>query len=334
MIDNKSVYIDHALEIHKNIYTVNWNIGNQCNYRCSYCSDLLNGGSAKWTEPEIINGFADRIIAQYSKNKDIVFEFTGGEVTLYKELYNVLKYLKERNCYTSILTNGSPKLDYWKKMKDVLDYVTLSFHAEHANAELFYSNVEYLHKHLNVHVNVMMHNKLFDISRSLGEKMLDGFNDLSLSFQPLLQSLTNEKILLDYTEEQMEMIKELDTARVRKMEIKEQRYKGEMREYFIDGRSNDISPERFIAERRNNWKGWFCWAGLEQIVITQERQVYRAWCLQDQVGEVGKEFDLPTNPVVCTKSKCHCNLDIATKKQCNLIITPDNIKDFSEVGVI
>jgi sulfatase maturation enzyme AslB (radical SAM superfamily) len=331
MNGSKVVMIDHELELHKNTFVVNWNLGNQCNFRCSYCIPALNSGSNPWPAPEAVTGFADSVIGHFAgkHHKKLLFGFTGGEVTLYKDLYDVLKHLKDNNCKTEILSNASPKLSYWEKIKDVLNYGILSFHADHCRPEHFLEVVQYLRRHISIHVNIMMHPQHFSQCRSFGETIMSTCPNMSISFQPLLEKLSAGAPLIPYSDEQFDAIRHLNASR----EIclgDDLRYRGQMRNFTADGREYIMTQEQYVTERRNHWKGWYCWAGLEQIVVSQEGNVYRAWCQQDKLGDIYGDIQFPSYPVVCNRNMCHCNIDMMTKKQAPVFINPQNIEALAQ----
>jgi len=334
-VTGKIVYIDHELSQHKNVFLVNWNLGNRCNFRCSYCNESLNGGSSPWPEAATVTAFADRVIDHYGADggKKILFGFTGGEVTLYKDLIPVLQYLKTRNCHTEILSNGSPRRAFWNKITDVLDYAILSYHAEHCRPDHFYSVVDAIRGETNVHVNIMMNRERFDVCRELGESILRLSSGISLSFQPLLERLDADAKLIPYTPDQLETIRTLNDNRGLYY-TGDNRYRGRMLNYTADGDSFIMEPEQYVTEKRNHWKGWLCWTGVEQIVVSQKGEVFRAWCMQEKIGDIGGTVAFPTKPVLCTKPSCHCNIDMLVKKQRPLYLTCDNIGALLRMGIV
>ena len=89
-----------------------------------------------------------------------------------------------------------------------------------------------------------------------------------------------------------------------------------MRKVYDDGTSDVSSAHRFINEGTNNWAGWKCYAGVEQLVVDMSGYIYRGWC--NVGGPIGNINDntliLPGEPVLCDKSMCHCNYDIMSTK--------------------
>jgi len=42
--------LDHHHKEASDWVVVNWNLGNMCNYSCSYCPSILNDGSFGWND--------------------------------------------------------------------------------------------------------------------------------------------------------------------------------------------------------------------------------------------------------------------------------------------
>lgn len=83
-----------------------------------------------------------------------------------------------------------------------------------------------------------------------------------------------------------------------------------------DDKTFNSSSHRFISDGTNRWKGWKCYAGVEQIVIAPDGQVWRGWCLEGgSVGFTNEFIELPTQPIICSRDYCHCNFDIMCTKE-------------------
>ena len=59
--------LDHHHKEAKDWVVVNWNLGNTCNYSCSYCPPVLNNGSYGWNDFEIIKKFIDACEYDYGR---------------------------------------------------------------------------------------------------------------------------------------------------------------------------------------------------------------------------------------------------------------------------
>jgi hypothetical protein len=175
-------------------------------------------------------------------------------------------------------------------------------------------------KECRTHVNIMGHTDeaLFDKGIELSEKLANTIENISMAFQPLVIDFGTERF--KYTDKQQDIInrqyelfgKKVKHTRSFKL------YRGSMK---LTDSINDLtqisSAHRFIADDKNNWKGWDCWAGVEQIIIDFDGSIWRGWC---RVGgsfgniKIPNSVNFPTSPVRCDKNYCHCNFDIMCKK--------------------
>lgn len=304
----------HTNPSHKKYVVVNWCLLNTCNYKCSYCPEFLHSGSLPWPEFETVKNFCDRAIKHY-KGRNLYIEFTGGEVTLWKDLPRVAEYLKSRDVRIGIISNGSRSLKFWNEFIQHLDHVCLSYHPESGRVDHFYKIVELCHDKIRTHVNLMMHPDYFDDCLELGYKVKD-LPDISIAVQPLVVDM--EKDLYSYTEEQRNIIntENAKLSSLVKYKKRHEYYRGSMTMVDDLGKKVEMSPQRFISAEKNKWKGWYCSAGVEQIVVDVDGEVYRGWCrVGSSLGNIKDKFlYLPRFQVLCSKSQCHCNLDIMSTK--------------------
>ena len=94
-------------------------------------------------------------------------------------------------------------------------------------------------------------------------------------------------------------------------------YRGAMKTVQEDGTGSVSSAHRFISTHTNDWSGWKCYAGVEQIIVDMEGFIYRGWCkVGNIIGNINEiDIQLPTEPVICNKTMCHCNFDIMSTKE-------------------
>lgn len=70
-----------------------------------------------------------------------------------------------------------------------------------------------------------------------------------------------------------------------------------------------------LASEENDFRGWECWAGLQNITIDNEGNVWRAICRQgEKLGSIHEGFDLAAETVTCAKARCNCAADIQLSK--------------------
>jgi organic radical activating enzyme len=316
--------LEHSNADHSRTFVVNWCLGNTCNYACSYCPDNLHDASKPWTSYEVAENFARRVMDHYGPDRKYYFEFTGGEVSLWKDFLKLAEFLKARGARVGMISNGSRSMDWWQKARPLLDHVCMSFHPESAleKEDHFFEVAKFLSEGLRLHLNVMMSPEKFDACYAVATR-LKNIPNVSIAMQPLIVNFGSE--LYKYTPAQHHIMdKQYDLIVKHIKHTREFEYfRGAMQKVYADGRRVSQAPHRFINNGQNNWAGWKCKVGLEQIVVDFDGKVFRGWCLVgDSLGHVADpDFKFPTEAITCTKTMCHCNFDImATKYRANAAV--------------
>ncbi len=304
------VSIEHEQPHHADIVVVNWCLGNLCNFRCSYCPEILHDGSIPWVDYETVIQFCQRAIDHYQvkEGSRLYVEFTGGEVSHYKHFIDVLKFLHERKVMNGMISNGSKAMSWWEQAKPYLDHVCLSYHSEFCKPDHFKKVLEFLNDTVTVHVNVMMNPRLFDQCAEMAEWVAANTKNVTIAIQPLLENFGDK--MFPYTDAQKLYMQTKDFEIRFDRELKT--YRGRMVKVFDDGSREVITGPQLVANHENSWAGWKCWAGVRELAINFDGSIYRAWC--NEGGIIGNVRDkvirFPSKPVVCKRSYCHCILDV------------------------
>jgi MoaA/NifB/PqqE/SkfB family radical SAM enzyme len=314
-MEHKYIRLEHSKEDHNNWFVVNWCLGNTCNFECSYCPAALHDGSLKWPDPSVIKNFIARVKDHYF-HKNIYFEFTGGEVTLYKHFTEICQYCNDLGIKVGLISNGSRTVRWWEENKHFFDHVCLSFHPEFADEKHFIEVVKVLNNDVRTHVNIMMSPDKFDHCYAVANK-IKNLGNISMALQPLIHDFGDT--LYDYNDFQKKIFDkqhELISKHIKFTKTFEY-YRGAMKVVYPDGTSQVSSAHRFIGLKANDWSGWNCYAGVEQLIVDMDGAIFRGWCKEG--GPIGKiddvEINLPTDPIVCSKTMCHCNFDIMSTKE-------------------
>lgn len=310
--------LDHHHDECKDWIVVNWNLGNMCNFSCSYCPSILNDGSFGWNDFDVVKTFIDNVIMHYAPRK-VYFEFTGGEVTLWKDFIKCVEYIKSIGHDVGFISNASRTIRWWEQNKEKFDHVCLSFHPEEGNEEHFIEVVKIMSQQCRTHCNIMMHyNKsIWPKSVAVANEIIKVKN-ISLALQPLIVDFG--ETLYSYSDEELAYIDSQWTllgSRI-KHDKTWKMYRGSMDMHdTVNNLKQNSSAHRFINDKTNNWKGWDCWAGIEQIVVDFDGSVFRGWCrVGGAIGNMKNpdSINWPVDPIRCNKSMCHCNFDIMCKK--------------------
>lgn len=286
-----------------NWFLVTWDLGDKCNYRCSYCPKFLHDGVNGWPSLDRIKTFIDSLSTQTVKQ--ICYRFSGGEPTYYKDFIKVAEYIHSKNQYFTFLSNGSRDIEYWNNIKDYVDGLMLSYHEQYSNLDHFIN----ISKTLDcpVIVNLMMVPEKFDTLLSHAEYL---YNNSNMAIWPKLildKTVNKDNLPLTYTTEQLNIInnwkyfRKLDDSKIHRGDI------------LFDNKI--VNANDLIVNNQNNFYGYKCYNGIDQINVGLDGTVYRSDCMYG--GSIGTidSFKLPTEPIICGKHSCHCLSDIYIRKE-------------------
>jgi hypothetical protein len=305
----------HNEQSYNDWFVVNWCLGNTCNFSCSYCPDNLHDGSKKWPELETIKQFILKVKNQHS-GKKLYFDFTGGEVTLYKHFIELCKFCKEQDVRVGMISNGSRTLRWWEENAHLFDHVCLSFHPEEAKPDHYLAVAKILENKFRLHLNIMMSPDKFDECYQVALKATE-LQNTSIALQPLIHDFGDT--LYDYTDEQKKVFEDQwkligsKTVWTRALE----NYRGAMTMVTETGSKTSLPPHEFISKGINNWFGWKCYSGVEQLIVDMDGSIHRGWCKVGRpIGNIWDEkIHFPKDPITCNKVMCHCNFDIMSTKE-------------------
>jgi organic radical activating enzyme len=319
-MSQKYARLEHGNKNYENYFVVNWCFFSVCNFACTYCPTSLHDGKIRGLPIETVKAFCDKVMAN-KPDKKVFFEFTGGEMTYYKSFVELFEYLKSKGAETGLISNGSRDLDFWNKHKHLIDHICLSFHPEQGDLAHFYEVLKLLNFETTVHVNLMMLPGKFEELHQFAKTISSEVEGVSVSMQALFTDMSGtifpytdkQKLILDSQELPwgQNILYPQSETKVRKV------YRGEMRKITEDGQSIVVVPPELIAKAENNWLGWKCHIGLENIVVDTMGNVMRGWCgVGGSIGNVSDQnFVFPQKPIICASRSCHCGLDIMATKE-------------------
>ena len=295
--------IEYLNPAKKNWFLITWDLGNKCNYRCSYCPSMFNDGSTGWPDWNDVKNFVKKINEELPF-KDICFRISGGEPTYWKHFLDFADLAKSYGNSFSFLTNGSRDIEYFRAINKSTDGLLISFHPEYSSKEHFVEISKVIY--CPIAVNLMMVPENFDELLGIAKFLYD---NSTMAIWPKLvldkTNMTNE--LAAYTSSQREVL--YNWPYFRQLND-EKMHRGEI---LLDG--NGITANGLILSGQNKHAGWKCWAGLDMINIDFTGNVFRANCEQGgSLGTIGN-FHLPTSTITCAKESCNCLSDIYLRKE-------------------
>ena len=85
--------------------------------------------------------------------------------------------------------------------------------------------------------------------------------------------------------------------------------------HHADGTFQESNVNDLLAEEQNEFMGWMCWVGVQEIQINSSGDVYRGTCqVGGKLGDIISGFEIPSDPIVCTKKRCTCAAEVQLSK--------------------
>ena len=266
---------------------------NHCTWACSYCNEIIRKGNIDLPYLNDCKQFIDETVMFAStQNKTASLEFTGGEVTEWTDFLELLSHAHAHGCETQFRTNANVSIDVWREYMAVTHSVLIEHHPEHtASAHFLLAVSAAVEAGVAVSVNLNMLKDSWTSSQMLYDRML--FEDPVFNTTPR-----------DYTTNQtMELKRQHGDIKITQ---------GEQIEY--------TDYQTMVLEGKNVFKGYQCWAGLEQSVVDAWGRVYRGHCRQGGfMGNIkDKNIVWPTQSKTCALDICRNSFDILATKSIQL----------------
>lgn len=274
-----------------NPLAIQWQIGNECNFRCDYCHPDCYDGSNKFIDyDKFQKGFAN-LQASVDAYDQIEIEFQGGEPTVSQAIRDKLCSDTDPRYRYILTTNASePDLEWWFKAAPNFKHVTLAWHGDSGLLFSHFQDVVNILREQGSSFNVVVNapsDQRWDTAKAVYEYYI------SINVPVQLKALYSNyqrgnNAFMPYTKEQWDYYTKVNNIQPPKEEPVE------------------VQIEWVEQRLYNNYKGHLCWAGVNQIVINYFGFAHRGWChANESFGNVYEQLlVLDAKPRVCPKDLC------------------------------
>jgi len=294
---------------------VEWVLGNQCNYQCSYCHETFRLGDKPYpSEETIINVCRDIVFHYDDLGRDVVFHFIGGEPTLSRGLSTIGQRLSNHPVDLVLRTNGSASIEWWTDAKPYISSVVISAHKEFCSLNHLEEVISLLRdasdsNPVNVSLliptthDIASWNWALQVRKRFQSKFQIG--ELQMLYSNFGRG---SNIFYPYSNEQWNQYNAFKgiPPKVNDPELK-----------ISTGVFNKQIELQFRPEVKFN--GRTCYAGIDILTIDTTGKIWRGWCQQG--GVIGSIYELPivwpTGPIVCQKEICSNGFDQQARKELN-----------------
>lgn len=153
-----------SVEPTEKTFSITWQLGIRCNYDCMYCPAKWHDNTSKHHSLSLLKECWLSIYQKTSSsNLPYKISFTGGEVTNNKHFLPFVEWL--RTNYADdigkllVTTNGSATTQYYKKLFNYIDNISISIHSEHIDEQKIFGTIIELKRWIDdskfLHVNIM-----------------------------------------------------------------------------------------------------------------------------------------------------------------------------------
>jgi organic radical activating enzyme len=277
-----------------NTITIQWNLGNTCNYKCEYCPSILHRGDIPWVDIPMITETLIKI-QKYFSNKKIYVEFLGGEITLYKDIIELLKFCKLNNFNNLIFTNGSRTFRHWNELIPYLDRVLLTYHPHTTSSDHFTSLLTLLYNNqVNFFVHIAMVKEIFYDLIDYSHYLKSQFPNKNISLTLMMDKAKNKNFngyFYNYSEEEINIIKNQEKS--------SEKYIAE----YANNSFDEFSLNQIKSEKLNKFKNFNCGYDFNLIIINSFGKASTSLCGQNPKINI---FDDDLNKLF---SETKCSLD-------------------------
>jgi organic radical activating enzyme len=304
-----------------NLKFIEWKIHNVCNNDCSFCGSIHKDGSERWLTLEEYKEHVD-LLANECNGEPFWFQLTGGEPTLFPELAELLRYMKHKNAYISLISNGSRTLRWWKELKEenLLDYLFLTYHSEQTTD----------YKHITDVINVF-----HDAPIRVVCLVTHVIGTIELAFEGADYIVENTGAVINlksmvigdydiyqlYSPEQITKLKSLSiqegklrSSKARPAVIPAHRFYHNLKITNNDGTIKRIEPQLLMKNQENYFQGWECDIGRNNMRIDRDA-VYSGVCGVGGKRKLSYEnLSFTTDFIRCTSPECFCGTDMVATK--------------------
>lgn len=278
------------------LITIDWNLGNSCDLKCSYCHKELHDGTNPFPDLNKFDPAFAHLIEQTRAFSRVHLEFSGGEPSQSPSLQHIILANQDERIKFKINSNAQAPTGWWRWIAHKLYDVTLTYH-QATDFNHFLEVVDSLNGSVNPKIFVATLPEIWTEQKLAYDQLKALGYDVHL--QLLYSNFTrgNDQYL-KYTEEQWNeyyTIKGIDVH-------------------------NTAQIEQTIEFKRvnhlNDYYGHMCWAGYNQIIIDNFGDVYRGWCKAgNSLGNVYRhDVALDKQPAPCPKRQCKNGFDLQARK--------------------
>jgi organic radical activating enzyme len=274
---------------------------NHCEWRCSYCPELLRTGSIPWPRLTDSQQFVDQLVIEAQRlGLRAKIKFTGGEPLAWTSLEDLVSYSHDRGVSVGVRTNANTDSARWLQLCAGLTDLEMTYHPEHTQTSVYLLNLDRaLAQGIHVRCVFNMLPTRFEETESVLNMIRTKYPSVSTERRMLFTDPAVNHQPMQYTEtQQVKLVHQSGDIRITQ-----------------DSMVSYTDYPTMIADSANRFEGMSCSIGQEQIIVDAWGRVARGHCRQGgSLGSIGGTIAWPTAPIVCRRPTCDNAFDILATK--------------------
>lgn len=303
-----------------NVLVINWTLNSICTYHCTYCPDSLHRGTntiiAKGQDRKILENFLLQLKDEV-KDRPVHVFLNGGEPTINPHFAFLCDKFSEYGWYCHVNTNGSRSLSWWLEQAPKLYKVTLSYHPEWGNEDIF-RKMESIGRITNAGVFILMWPPLWEKCVEAYHKFKTIDSMAHVGFTRVFKKDQHEQdTSYEYTEQQLLWFeKENPLNKPFPFQITEGKGFGGTYIKYNNGVEKKLDDQYLLNNRLNRFFNWTCNIGKDCLYISFAGKIRGASCGQGQdLGTIENFKGLAKTPIICKQIWCSCALETNIAKK-------------------
>ena len=305
-----------------NRFVVDWTLNTLCTYHCSYCHPSLHMGNNffkdKVSDKEIVLNFLNKLKQQLN-GRPTHFFINGGEPTISPVFETIIDFISDAGWHAHVNTNATRSMDWWREYAKKIYKVTVSYHAESADEEIF-EKVKYIGTQTNVGVFTLMFPPVWAKAETAYERF-KAMDHVTLAASRVFKrdELTGQHSY-EYSEQQLKWLDDNSEVLFRNSASTNNRNDqsnpyGRSMVVYNDGSESQFNEVEFVNNRKNQFAGWQCEMGKSHIFINKDWLICHATCNTAESFATVETFEtLPTELMTCKSEYCMCTADVMIPK--------------------
>lgn len=284
-------------------FWVDWWLINRCDFHCGYCHDLMRNGSIAQIAAEPALKFV-RHLGQLlgPRAAKTHYHLTGGEVTLWPWLHELLTEIGQQGAKVSMRSNLNQSPQQFRQLAPLITVLLAEYHPGFTQKSRFMMSVDLaLAAGATVMVQLQMVPDQWPELEAVEAELRARWPEITVTKRMLYQDPMKNYVPYPYSPEQQQQLINAGGPLLAR-----------------DGdREWSTNYQALVLKGLNVFTGWSCRAGVDQIVVDAWGGIYRANCRQGgRIGMIGEPFQLPQDSMICHRDRCGNHFDVmAAKKQ-------------------